>query len=272
MSLENIEDNPSVENPEHHRLSPIQLKALDDAESLFEMWARGKACRGCLLTAAEKGHAVALGYCFWMGIGITSDLAKARGFFARSADRGHPAALLALGKTFRVIDGQISPHAWALFRRSAAAGYAPAYHYIGECIMQGAFDNIELDDEFYLEQSAAMGNIERQEDIGRIKELSSNFDEALKWYRIGASNGYGPCFKRLSKMFAHGRGVPVDPIMARLLYEEQPEVGRQFDMTESQETIYCAFKQGSDDALEWMATHHTADIELISKMRGSRLC
>jgi hypothetical protein len=36
MSLGNIEEDPSLEKPDYHRLNVSQLKALDDAESSFE--------------------------------------------------------------------------------------------------------------------------------------------------------------------------------------------------------------------------------------------
>jgi hypothetical protein len=95
---EDVTANASLERNEYHKLHLDQLEKLNDAEALYQIGDRlmhGIDIKqnkdlgiGLMIEAARRGHAVALGVCFFRGRRVEMK-ARAIELLRASADRGH---------------------------------------------------------------------------------------------------------------------------------------------------------------------------------------
>jgi TPR repeat protein len=169
--LEDVTADASLERNEYHKLELHQLDRIDDAEALYQIADRimhGTGMKenrelglGIMIEAARRGHAVALGVCFFHAQGIKMNEARGFELLRASAHRGHVsgsrklalyfqtlfsqsfAAQYWLGDCYRYGNGadKNKQEAIRLYRAAALQGYARGQFWLGDCYQNG--DGVE---------------------------------------------------------------------------------------------------------------------------------
>ncbi|MEP6847896.1 MAG: tetratricopeptide repeat protein [Acidobacteriota bacterium] len=134
---------------------------------------------------AQQGNPEAqyhLGMMYNNGLGVKQDSGKAFSWFSKAADSGEPLASYKLG-----------------------------------CYYSGQFGEVQVDaakSSLYKLIAADAGYSFAQADVGNIYFQKGSYDEAIKWWKLAASQGYPPALGNLSFSFFEGKIIPQDKVLA----------------------------------------------------------
>jgi TPR repeat protein len=192
-----------------------------------------------LVRAADAGHLfaqVALGTLVYeLGVGTAVDWDRAAHYARLAADRGHPLALLELGRMTMTGRGvrQDLPAGAALIRRSADAGDAAGMAMYGQLLMTG--QGVRQD------AAAGAGWFRRAADLGNANAagvygmalmigegVPEDFETGLRYTRQGAEGNDPQAMTNLGRvLFVGQNGVPVDQARAVSLFRAAADAGFQ---------------------------------------------
>ncbi len=135
------------------------------------------------------------------------DYDEAVKWYSAAADLGNSDAMCRMGGAYKYGAGvEQSMDKAILFYKKAIAtdGNADALLDLGLCYLQGEGVAIDYDRGFFLmERSAKQGNMAAQYNMGVLyrtgKGVDANMEEALRWYRLSAAQGYGQAVDFLSQ-------------------------------------------------------------------------
>jgi TPR repeat protein len=149
--------------------------------------------------AAEKGHPIALnnlGRMYMEGKVVPADYVKARSLLQKSADLGEPAAMTNLGLLFR--DGKGVPPDFATAR-------------------------------FWFEKAVAKGDSGGMLQLGWLYQFAKgaqlDYAAARSWYEKAAALGNPLAMNQLGTLYGRGEGVPKNDAIARSWYEKAAAQG-----------------------------------------------
>ena len=163
--------------------------------------------------------------------------------FGRLISEGNSEAMFMLGALYMGGQGveRDRPKAMALYRQSAALGYAPAQTTLAVLY---ATDDSLFDREkalIYARQAAFQGDVEAQMMLASWFEQGffgeRNIPEMLYWYRQAAANGHNDAKLALALFYQHGRhGLPANPYTSKRWFdsiEEQKKFENRFSGKET---------------------------------------
>ena len=178
--------------------------------------------------AAERGYADAqysLGYSYQWGFGVKKDLDVAKNWYLKAAGQGNGIAQNSLGLLYEVqLKDSLEAVKW--YRKAAEQGNAEAQRNLGR-----SYENaVGLDRDMsaaasWLLKAAEQGDLWSQYHLGDLyrRGLIGDFpdvpdslkrdlryQEAFKWYRAAAEQGYAPAQNCLGEAYYDGRGVVKD--------------------------------------------------------------
>lgn len=118
---------------------------------------------------------------------------------------------------------------FALYRRSALAGYAPAQNYLG-FLYYGRTEDRNIDSALYwIEKAALAGDITAAGNLGYLlsqaPDIPHDYTKAVKWLEIAADKGLPAAFIPLADMKRRGEGTETDTTAAVVLYEKAMKAG-----------------------------------------------
>jgi len=210
------------------------------------------------LELANKGDVAAqnnLGIMFLNGTGVAKDYKEAEKFFRLAVEQGHPDAQYNLG--IMLLNGIVSEknykEAEKFFRLAVEKGHPDAQYNLGIMYENGLgvtndykeaerlyrlatkqghveakkkLDVIIYNKELKLAQK---GDILAQYNLGLIYEhgqgVAQNNEEAVRWYRLAATQQYADAQFNLGYMYENGLGVTRDDNEAERLYRLAAEQG-----------------------------------------------
>ncbi|KNE63871.1 hypothetical protein AMAG_08935 [Allomyces macrogynus ATCC 38327] len=198
--------------------SPAKTKEGKPDVFAWLCWAAGM----CQCSAAQ----VAKGTCFYYGIVVASDPAKAVESFRKSADQGGPRGHFMLGQCYEVGCG---------VGRSAQQAFQ---HYF---------------------QAATHGDVVAMKTVGRCYEhgiglAAPDYTHALAWYRRGAKVGNGDAANALGSLYERGHGATKDQKRAIYWYRRGAALGNvtaQWNLG-SMYQDGIGTKRWPDEALKWL--------------------
>lgn len=95
----------------------------------------------------------------------------------------------------------------------------------------------------FFEKAAEAGSPEAQVRIGFLLDHAEDDENAVRWYRAAAEQGYPAGTAGLAQMYAKGEGVPQDTAKARELFEDAAEQGH----APSIRVLIAAYENGGLD-------------------------
>ncbi|KAJ3365246.1 hypothetical protein GGF32_009751 [Allomyces javanicus] len=174
-------------------------------------WAAGK----CQCSAAL----VAKGTCFYYGIVVAHDPAKAVESFRKSAEQGDPRGHFMLGQCYEVGCGvgRNEQQAFQLYFQAAAQGDIVAMKTVGRCYERGI--GLAAPDRTralaWYRRGAKFGNGNAANALGSLYErgigVIKDYKRAIYWYRRGAVLGNVSAQWNLGSMYQDGIGVKRQP-------------------------------------------------------------
>jgi TPR repeat protein len=189
--------------------------AKDDAEAA--KWFR---------RAAEQGHPAAqfaLGKMYEFGAGVPKDLTEAVKLYGKAADQGYAAAQAWLGTTYEagigVPQNDILAYKWLSLSNLSMAGLGKKDRDIVAARMTPeqlaeAQKLVRLYVDAFNANLREKGSAEEQLEMGRRyylgTEVTQDFKEALKWFRLAADKGNAEALRFVGAMFHIGKGVAQD--------------------------------------------------------------
>lgn len=184
---------------------------------------------------AELGLAmgkVAMGRCYWEGIGLTANIATARAWFERASIQDCAQAYWNLYLLYDSGSGVAQDPFLSLncLEKSAQLGLVDAqvvlaFHHRED-------NNPDRDWEqatFWMEQAAMGGDPENQFRAGMFYELNDGRgpvkDKMVEWYTRAVNQNHLDAIYRLGRCYDEGKGVALDPIMAVRLFRKGANLG-----------------------------------------------
>lgn len=168
--------------------------------------------------------------CFWVaacyeeGGGVEKDLTKAFEFYMKSAESGdldgefQVALMLSNGQGV----AQNRKKAFDWYSRAARKGHRTAQYSMGLYYAKG-LDGVSQDlalAQTLFEQATAQGLPEAFNSLAALFETQERYEEALYWYKRGASNGDPVSLRQLAMMYDGGIGVSISHEIAFKLFEK----------------------------------------------------
>ncbi|CAM0141404.1 hypothetical protein VKS41_003889 [Umbelopsis sp. WA50703] len=162
--------------------------------------------------------------CYEEGGGIEKDLTKAFEFYMKSAESGdldgefQVALMLSNGQGVT----QNRKMAFDWYSRAARKGHRTAQYSTGLYYAKG-LDGVPQDlakAQAYFEQATAQGLPEAFNSLAALFETQARYEEAIYWYKRGASNGDPVSLRQLAMMYDGGIGVSVSHEIAFKLFEK----------------------------------------------------
>jgi len=180
--------------------------------------------------AAEKGDAEAqynLGFCYYVGRGVSEDYEKAFYWYTKAAERGHAEAQHCLGLCYAYGEGVPKDMAKAAhwYTKAAEQGHAEAQFRIGRCYDLGT--GIPVDKAKaanWYAKAAEKGHVEAQNKLGNCyykgEGVPVDKAKAFSWYTKAAEQGDVNAQHNLGLCYDEGDGVPQDKAKATYWYKE----------------------------------------------------
>jgi TPR repeat protein len=112
--------------------------------------------------------------------------------------------------------------AFEWYSKAAVKGHRTALYSMGLYYAKG-LDGVSQDLEkaqAHFEKAASQGLPEAFNSLAALFEAQEKYDEALYWYKRGASNGDPVCLRQLAMMYDGGVGVSVSHEVAFRLFEK----------------------------------------------------
>lgn len=194
------------------------------------------AALAILAPLAEAGDRVAqnvLGAIYEDGIAVERDLARARGWWEKSAAQGYDKAIYNLGWLLQnPAEGYPDDPEAALpwIEKAMEIGYPAAYSLRAK--LHAAGRGGPVDDEAAArdyETAAEMGVTDAMNHIGTMyidaRGVPEDFASALYWFREAAWTGDPVALSNLGAMYENGYGVGQDTMAAMALYESAARRG-----------------------------------------------
>ena len=202
--------------------SPSSAGPVEDGSAAFERGDYEIALR-LLRAPAEQGNADAqllLGIMYQDGEGVAKDAAEAARWIQKAAEQDNATAEFALGVMYHQAMGVPKDEAAAVRWLEKAARQVPP--------AQFALARLHEDNGNYAEALkwyrllASQGDADSQNDVGHMYETGrgvvQNDAEAAKWYRLAADQGNATAQNNLGTLYAKGRGVPRDDVAAYMWF------------------------------------------------------
>jgi uncharacterized protein len=174
----------------------------------------------CLLLLSVAAHA--------------DDTATFKGLMAL-AEKGDSEAQYHVGMFYNNGIGttQDTKQAFAWFQKSAAKDPLGAYklgcYYDGQGV--GVVAQSEVEAQKYKRVAAEAGYSLAQYDVAAYEARQGNFDEAAKWIKKAADQGFDRALYGLSSLHNEGKGVPKDAVLALAYFELSVIVSEQYTDT-----------------------------------------
>jgi TPR repeat protein len=169
--------------------------SMNNLGSLYSVAKDSAKAREWYEKAADIGHPAAmlsLGEIHDNGYGVAKDSAKAREWYEKAADIGHPAAMLRLALLYYTSQDYAKARKW--YEKAAEKGSAGAMTSLGLLYANGG-------------------------------GVAQDYAKAREWYEKAAEKGSGNAMSYLGALFANGHGVPQDYDKAREWYEKAADKG-----------------------------------------------
>jgi len=176
------------------------------------------------------------------------DYAKAREWYEKAADRGHPVAMRSLGQIYE--KGQDYARALEWYEKAAHGGVPPAMLDLGKFYENGlgvVQDSAKARD--WYEKAADIGYAPGMWKLGLLYYASQDYAKAHEWYEKAANKGYSLAMTGLGFLYENGHGVAQDYAQARDWYEKAADKGEAVAMY----ALGLLYRNGQDyaKAREW---------------------
>ena len=221
--------------------------------------------------AAEAGHKRAqlnLGTMYFRGQGKPRDLLQARAWLEKAASDGDPYAVYALGRAMNEGDGPIVSdpvRSSDLFRRSAEKGHPLAMLRYALALNDGwgvkrdqaAAQKLlmHLFEHGYPEAALALGDMSARTPTSRDKSANElAVKTAVRWFEAGANAGVASAQFKLANAYFSGVGIERNPTQAQFWYGRASQQG----LAEAQHAYGVwliggiAGQQDSVEGLKWL--------------------
>ena len=170
---------------------------------------------------AENGDAQAqcyLGYCYYNGQGVTTNLVESVKWFRKAAEQNHAQAQWYLGVCYYYGNGVAVDYAEAAkwYRRAADQGNADAEYDLGHCYFTGQGAPLDYEEAAkWYRKAADQGDLTAQSQLAQfyLSVLKDDVD-AVKWYRRAANQNDAYAQDVLGYCYANGRGVTTNLVEA----------------------------------------------------------
>ena len=202
--------------------SPSAAGPVEDGSAAYERGDYATALR-LLRAPAEAGNADAqllLGIMYQDGEGVPKDAALAAQWIRKAAEQDNATAEFALGVMYHQAMGVPKDDAAAVRWLEKAAKEVPPAVF--------ALAKLHEDNGNYAEALkwyrllASQGDADSQNDVGHMYEtgrgVAQNYAEAAKWYRLAADQGNAEAQNNLGTLYAKGQGVPRDDVQAYMWF------------------------------------------------------
>jgi TPR repeat protein len=175
----------------------------------------------------------------WLGRSLqkAGNLAEARLWYDKAAEKSHPVALNNLGRMY--MDGKVVPQDYAkarsLYQKAANLGEPAAMTNIGILFRNGY--GVQRDyttARIWFEKAAAKGEPSAMYNIGRLytfgEGVQRDYATARSWYEKAAAMGSAAAMNNLGVAYSNGHGVAQSDAIARSWYEKAAAKGSQIAM------------------------------------------
>ncbi|MDE7252967.1 MAG: hypothetical protein K2O32_08505 [Acetatifactor sp.] len=205
--------------------------------------------------AAEQGHAGAqrmVGECYYYGYGVPENYGEACKWYGKAAERGNAVAQRMVGECYENGQGvtQDEDEACKWYKKAAEQGDVTAQRKVGEYYLKMGM----LEDNFYIKESykwlkkaAEQGDAEAQFELGgyhmismmtmlgeaigeddyETEKINGEVEEAYKWYRKAAEQGYTEAQYTIGTFYENGTCVEQDYGKALEWYGKAMEQGNE---------------------------------------------
>lgn len=198
--------------------------------------------------------------CYATGVGVSQDVEKAIAWYRKAYEKQGDAAGEAANEIGRIYADlpQYEKEAAEWFRRGADLGSDWAMnnlglmYRLGKGVEQSADDALEWYEKAYERMGEAAG--EAANNIGTVfQNVFEDYEEAVSWYREGATWYCDWAMFNLGTMYKHGLGVAKNPEKALEWFLEAYDKaeGAAGDAADEIGGIYAVFRQDDKEAVEW---------------------
>lgn len=202
--------------------SPSAAGPVEDGSAAYERGDYATALR-LLRAPAEAGNADAqllLGIMYQDGEGVPKDAALAAQWIRKAAEQANATAEFALGVMYHQAMGVPKDDAAAVRWLEKAAKEVPPAVFVLAKLHEENGNYAEALKWYRL--LASQGDADSQNDVGHMYEtgrgVAQNYGEAAKWYRLAADQGNAEAQNNLGALYAKGQGVPRDDVQAYMWF------------------------------------------------------
>lgn len=203
-------------------VSPSSAGPVEDGNAAFERGDYATALR-LLRAPAEQGNADAqllLGIMYQDGEGVPKDPALAAQWIRKAAEQDNATAEFALGVMYLQAMGVPKDETAAVRWLEKAARQVPPAQFTLARFHEEHGNYAEALKWYRL--LASQGDADSQNDVGHMYEtgrgVQQNYAEAARWYRLAADQGNAEAQNNLGSLYAKGRGVPRDDVAAYMWF------------------------------------------------------
>lgn len=211
-----------------------------------------------------------IAYSYFYGEGVAEDDFKALEYFEKAYEFGSGEAANMIGimykKGYGVSVDNESEFTW--MKRAADLGSVDGQANLANCYYEGR----GTDQDYFLARqwytkAANGGNNYAATEVGKMDMDNNNYEEAVKWFRKAAENGYADAQNRLGVRYSNGQGVIKDEEEAFRWFLKAAEQGH----SKAQSNVgYCYYygdgvSEDEDKAKEWLRKSAEQGDELAIK-------
>lgn len=198
-------------------------------------------------------------------------------WYQMAADQGYPDAICEVGLLYeqgRYVERNVRT-ALMMFWNAAEQGSVRAYVQLGEMYISGVGapknDDLAFD---CFSKAARAGEARGQNGMGRVLYARGEHEEAFKWFREAAQQGFANAQHNLAEMYEDGEGVEEDAEMAATWFRKAAEQ----DSPDSQLKMGMLYQGGHGvpkskvKAYQWLLLAHangepdaTSEVEEIER-------
>lgn len=184
-----------------------------------------------------------IAYSYYYGEGVAEDNFKALEYFEKAYKYGSGEAANMIGIMYKEgygvsVDNE-SEFTW--MKRAADLGSVYGQGNLANCYYEGRGTEQDyfLARQWYT-KAANGGNDYAATEIGKMEMDNNNYEEAVKWFRKAAENGYADAQNRLGVRYSKGEGVIQDEEEALIWFVKAAEQGH----SKAQSNIGCCYYYG----------------------------